>query len=107
MLHWALMFFVIRPIAVWISLLKVSGKRASRRLIGWFGIRGIGSVYYVLFVARYEFEHRVAEQLLSCVFTVIAASIVLHGVSATPLMDLYQKRRGRRRAAATTVSDKG
>jgi sodium/hydrogen antiporter len=103
----ALLFFVIRPIAVWLSLLGARGTRASRRLICWFGIRGIGSVYYILYVVRHELESRAAEQLLSCVFTVIAASIVLHGVSATPLMDLYQRRRGRRPAEITRLSDKG
>jgi NhaP-type Na+/H+ or K+/H+ antiporter len=104
----ALLFFVIRPVAVWLSLLKARDTRASRRLIGWFGIRGIGSVYYVLYVVSHELEYRVAEQLLSCVFTVIAASIVLHGVSATPLMDLYhRRRRGRRPAEIARLSDKG
>ncbi len=49
-----------------------------------------------------------AVQLLSCIFTVIAASIVVHGISAAPLMDLYQRRGMADRAAAraSTVSDK-
>jgi NhaP-type Na+/H+ or K+/H+ antiporter len=47
----------------------------------------------------------VATQLLSAVFTVIAASIVVHGISATPLMEMYRSRRGRGRQQVT-VSDK-
>lgn len=100
----ALLFFVIRPVSVWLGLL--GEPKAPRRLLGWFGIRGIGSVYYAVYIARHEIEYSVAAELLACVFTVIAASIVVHGISATPLMDLYQRRRGRARVAATALSDK-
>jgi NhaP-type Na+/H+ or K+/H+ antiporter len=102
----ALLFFVIRPLAVWLGLLGVPAAQAPRRLLGWFGIRGIGSVYYAVFIARHEIDYARAAELVSIVFTVIAASIVVHGVSATPLMELYQRRRGRLRAPPTGLSDK-
>jgi NhaP-type Na+/H+ or K+/H+ antiporter len=102
----ALLFFVIRPLSVWAGLLGVPAAQAPRRLIGWFGIRGIGSVYYAVFIARHELEYSVAAELVSIVFTVVAASIVIHGVSATPLMELYQRRRERLRAAVSGMSDK-
>jgi NhaP-type Na+/H+ or K+/H+ antiporter len=101
----ALLFLVIRPIAVWFGLLGVPAGKAPRRLLAWFGIRGIGSVYYAVFIARHDLEYSVAAELLACVFTVIAASIVVHGISAAPLMELYQRRRTRLRAASG-VSDK-
>ena len=102
----ALLLIVIRPVSVWIGLIGVPAGKAPRRLLGWFGIRGIGSVYYAVFIARHGLEDSVAIELLGCVFTVIAASIVVHGISATPLMELYQRRRGRLRRAAAPVSDK-
>ncbi len=110
-----LLFFVIRPVAVWLGVLGVPKAQAPRRLLGWFGIRGIGSVYYAVFIASHGIAFPDAVELLSCVFTVIAASIVVHGVSAAPLMDLYQRGlRGRRwrgarggKAAAGATSDKG
>jgi NhaP-type Na+/H+ or K+/H+ antiporter len=102
----ALLFFVIRPLSVWTGLLGVPAGQAPRRLIGWFGIRGIGSVYYAVYIARHDLEYSVAAELVSIVFTVVAASIVVHGVSAAPLMELYHRRRGRLRAAAPGVSDK-
>ncbi|HTU65381.1 MAG TPA: cation:proton antiporter [Steroidobacteraceae bacterium] len=101
----ALLFVVIRPLSVWLGLIGVPAGKAQRRLLGWFGIRGIGSVYYAVYIARHDIETTVAAELLSCVFTVIAASIVVHGVSAAPLMELYQRRRGRVRTAPA-VSDK-
>jgi NhaP-type Na+/H+ or K+/H+ antiporter len=115
----ALLFLVIRPVSVWVGVLGEPAARTPRKLLGWFGIRGIGSVYYGVYAASRGLAEAEAEGLLSCTFTVIAASIVVHGVSATPLMDLYH-RRGRRsrpggssgpqggqaRIAARHVSDK-
>jgi len=37
---------------------------------------------------------------------VIAASIVVHGISAAPLMELYRARRGAERRPEVPVSDK-
>jgi sodium/hydrogen antiporter len=101
----AMLFVVIRPLAVWIGVRGSDAGGAPRRLLAWFGIRGIGSVYYAVFFAGYELRDEVATQLLSAVFTVIAASIVLHGISATPLMELYRARRGRGRPEVA-LSDK-
>jgi len=107
-----LLFLVIRPLAVWLGVRAKTAGRTPRRLLGWFGIRGIGSVYYAVYVASHDIRYGAAVELLACVFTVIAASIVVHGVSATPLMELYQGRKGKRGPladkgnAAATLSDK-
>jgi NhaP-type Na+/H+ or K+/H+ antiporter len=106
----AILFVAIRPLSVWLGVLGLPRKTTPRRLLGWFGIRGIGSVYYAVYVVSHEINYLVAVQLLSCVFTVVAASIVVHGISAAPLMDVYQRRverrRGRTGSAASAVSDK-
>jgi len=101
----AMLFVVIRPLAVWIGVRGTHTGRAPRRLLAWFGIRGIGSVYYAVLFAGFELRDAVATELLSAVFTVVAASIVLHGVSAAPLMELYRARRGRSRQEVA-LSDK-
>ena len=103
----ALLFLVIRPLAVWLGLLGGAADRAPRRLLAWFGIRGIGSVYYAVYVAGHDISYGEAVELLACVFTVIAASIVVHGVSAAPLMQIHQRRRMQRRnSGGNLVSDK-
>jgi NhaP-type Na+/H+ or K+/H+ antiporter len=102
----AWLFVVIRPFAVWIGILGTDVSSASRRLMAWFGVRGIGSVYYAVYFAGFELRDAVAESLLSAVFTVVAASVVLHGMSATPLMELYRARRGAGRRREIRVSDK-
>ena len=99
----AVLFVVIRPLAVWIGVRDADAGGAPRRLLAWFGIRGIGSVYYAVYFAGFELRDDVATELLSAVFTVVAASIVLHGISAAPLMELYRARRGAGRKPGSPV----
>lgn len=102
----ALLFTVIRPLSVWAGVSGAPPPSPQRRLLGWFGIRGIGSFYYAIYAVNLgsdEILYAEAEMLLSCIFTVIAASIIVHGISAAPLMALYQRRWARGRSA---VSDK-
>lgn len=104
-----ILFLVIRPLAVFAGVAGTPGGRVQRRLLGWFGIRGIGSFYYAIYAVNLgsdQIMHAEAEQLLCCVFTVIAASIIAHGISATPLMDLYHRRWSRGRESASALSDK-
>ena len=87
------LFLIIRPLAVYVGLLgtKVTGR--ARALMGWFGIRGIGSIYYLMYAISHDIEPALAKQLLSITIAVVVASIVAHGVSVTPLMTWYEKRR--------------
>ena len=88
-----LLFLVVRPVAVTIGLIGCGIKPAQRRLMGWFGIRGIGSLYYLLYAINHGVEPKLAEQLLSITAAVVVASIVAHGVSVTPLMQRYEARK--------------
>ena len=87
-----LLFVVIRPLAVWIGLLGTRVRGQQRRLIAWFGIRGIGSLYYLLFAINHGLAPVLAQDLLSITLAVVVASVVAHGVSVTPLMREYEKR---------------
>lgn len=59
--------------------------------MGWFGIRGIGSIYYLTYALGKSLEGTLGEQISWIVFTVVVLSIVIHGISAAPLMNWYQK----------------
>lgn len=72
----------------------------QRRLISWFGIRGIGSIYYLMFAINHGLPGPQAEQVISLTLTTVAVSIVVHGVSVTPLMMIYARRKQRRRPKA-------
>jgi NhaP-type Na+/H+ or K+/H+ antiporter len=88
-----LLFLVIRPLAVWFGLLGTPVRGQQRRLMAWFGIRGIGSLYYLLFAINHGLAPELAKVLLSITLSVVVASVVAHGVSVTPLMRRYEKRK--------------
>lgn len=61
----------------------------QRALIGWFGIRGIGSVSYLLCALRHGVNGAPADTLVSRVLWTGATSIVGHGLTAQPLTRRY------------------
>ncbi len=87
-----LLFLVVRPVAVAIGLPGTRVKGKQRALMGWFGIRGIGSVYYLMFAISHGLDTRLASTLTALTLGVVVASIVVHGVSVTPLMKRYRER---------------
>ena len=90
------LLLVVRPVSVWVGLLGAPVSRDQRVLISWFGIRGIGSIYYLMFAINQGLPRVLAEELIALTLTVVAASIVVHGISVTPLMSAYARRKGRR-----------
>ncbi len=88
-----LLFLVIRPISVVTGLLGTDVKPIQRRLMAWFGIRGIGSLYYLLYAISHGIAKPLAEQLLSITLAVVVTSVVAHGISVTPLMKSYEARK--------------
>ncbi len=88
-----LIFLVIRPAAVYVGLVGTGIHGQQRRLMAWFGIRGIGSIYYLLYAIRHDIHRDLAERLLSLTIAVVVASVVAHGVSVTPLMKKYEQRK--------------
>jgi NhaP-type Na+/H+ or K+/H+ antiporter len=101
----ALLLLVIRPLSVAIGLTGSSATRNQRLLIGWFGIRGIGSLYYLMYATNHGLPPALANQLTSLTLSVVVASIVLHGISVTPLMAMYERTitsRRRRRLGGST-----
>lgn len=89
----ALVFF-IRPVTAWLALGRQSevdqagnqslGPR-ERLVTAFFGVRGIGSIYYIAY-ALHETSIENAEILWSTVGFTILLSVVVHGMAATPAM---------------------
>ena len=88
-----LLLFVIRPLAAWVGLLGTRADASQRGMIAWFGVRGVGSVYYLAFAIHKGVPTEVAEPLTALMLGTIVTSIVLHGVTVTPLMQRYQRSR--------------
>lgn len=93
-----LLLLAIRPAAVGLGLLGSRSSAQQRWLIAWFGIRGIGSLYYLMFAINHGLPPVLAERLTALTLSVVVTSIVLHGISVTPLMALYERSRPRLRA---------
>jgi NhaP-type Na+/H+ or K+/H+ antiporter len=85
------LLLVVRPISICVGLAGAPVPRGQRLLMSWFGIRGIGSIYYVMYAANHGLPDHLAGQLTTATLTLVAASIVLHGISVTPLMDWYAR----------------
>lgn len=87
---WVLAFalltiFLVRPLIGWISFIGVSAPTSEKAVISFFGIRGVGSVYYLAYgLGHASFDK--PDLLWSAVGVVILISIVLHGATVTPIM---------------------
>jgi NhaP-type Na+/H+ or K+/H+ antiporter len=91
------LFFIVRPIAVLLALAGAGLPPLKRNLMAWFGIRGVGSLYYLVFALQYEWGQALEHRLAAIVMTVLVLSVVMHGISSTPLMDMYYRRMTRRK----------
>ena len=81
---------VMRPAAIGLVLHRASLSRDARIFIGWFGPRGLNSLLLVLLAVQAHIPG--AERLMAVTGVVVVVSVVLHGVSATPLAHWYGAR---------------
>ncbi len=86
-----LLLFVIRPVGVWLSLLGSRIPAPTRWLFGWFGIRGVGSLYYLTYAFGHGLAGETGEQIAWITYITVIISVVLHGISSTPLMNWYER----------------
>jgi len=87
-----LALFVVRPLAGWIGLIGTKPPAGEKLAISFFGIRGLGTVYYLAYGLHHqEFDH--ADLLWSTAGFIILVSIVLHGITVTPVMRRLDHRR--------------
>ena len=94
---------VVRPAAVQVGMFRSPTTGLQRHLIAWFGVRGIGSLYYLMFAETHDLYDGFTEQLLGLVLVTITASIVVHGLSVTPLMAWYSRRADAQEREATAA----
>ncbi|MFP5392391.1 MAG: cation:proton antiporter [Gammaproteobacteria bacterium] len=83
------LFFVARPLSAMIGLTGSSARLRVRAIAGWFGVRGIGSVYYLMYAINHSIPFALARELIQTTVVVIVLSILLHGISVKPLLDRF------------------
>lgn len=75
------LLLVIRPLVGWLSLLRTGMTSRDRLIVGFFGVRGIGSIYYVGYASGHmEFVNE--EQIWALVAYTIFASALIHGATS-------------------------
>ncbi|HVR80344.1 MAG TPA: cation:proton antiporter [Acidimicrobiia bacterium] len=81
---------VVRPLAGMAGLARLPMPGRERAAIAFFGIRGVGSFYYLAYASnRVEFLQ--VEQVWAITALVVAISVVVHGVTATPVMSYLDR----------------
>jgi len=84
--------FVVRPVAGLLAMIGSGQPWRERLLLAFLGIRGVGSVYYLAYGINHG-EFGDSERIWAVVGFIILVSILVHGVTATPLLDRLTRRR--------------
>lgn len=80
------LFLIARPVSVWIGVANTRMPWRIRHLTGWFGVRGIGSLYYLMYAIQHGLPEPLALEMIHITLVVVTLSILLHGVSVKPLI---------------------
>lgn len=91
----AIILLLVRPVAGLAGLAGTTLPLEERLTLGFFGIRGIGSVYYLAYALN-SAEFGVPNHLWALLGLIVLCSILLHGTTVTPVMRLIDRRRSRR-----------
>ncbi|MCK0507980.1 cation:proton antiporter [Aromatoleum anaerobium] len=83
------LFLVARPVSVMIGLIGTRTPWRIRGLAGWFGVRGIGSLYYLMYAIQHGLPEDVALELIHMTLIVVTLSVIFHGTSVKPLMERF------------------
>jgi len=83
---------VVRPVTGYVALLGSGGLRRERAAIAFFGVRGIGSLYYLAYALTHgDFDEQGA--LYGVVGLVVLGSVLLHGLTAGPVLSRLDRQR--------------
>lgn len=89
-----IILLVIRPIAGAVALIGVKAEWREKLTLAFFGIRGVGSFYYLAY-GLYHMPSEGGDRLWAIVGLVVLLSVLLHGLTVTPIMRLLDQSQGR------------
>jgi NhaP-type Na+/H+ or K+/H+ antiporter len=89
------LFMVARPLSVLVGLLGTRTSWPIRGMVGWFGVRGIGSLYYLMYAIQHGLPEDLALDLIQLTLIAVSLSILVHGTSVKPLMSRFLHHRRR------------
>ena len=102
--------FLVRPLTGWLSLAGLARPRKEKAFVSFFGIRGLGSFYYLAYALNHEESFQRADLLWATVGFIVLVSILVHGVTVTPIIQHLDRVRRvgrpfRRQPAEAGVTD--
>ena len=80
---------VVRMLPVAICLWLAHARAPTVMFIGWFGPRGLASIVFAVIVEDTHQAH--ASALLTACYVTVGLSVLLHGLSAAPLVNRYAR----------------
>lgn len=83
--------FIVRPLAIWLSLTGSKTPALTRLFFGWFGPRGLATALFALLVVS-EIGMEYAEPVLHIAVNAVWISALLHGLTAVPAAIRYGSR---------------
>lgn len=89
------LFVVARPVSVLVGLVGTRTSWPIRGMAGWFGVRGIGSLYYLMYAIQHGLPEDLALDLIQLTLIAVSLSILVHGTSVKPLMSRFLRHRRR------------
>ena len=92
---WSVALFLLlvaRPASVMLGLLASGTSVRLRGLAAWFGVRGIGSLYYLSYAIAHGLPRGLARELADITIVVVIVSIVVHGLTVKPLLEHYWRK---------------
>lgn len=87
------LFVVARPLSVLVGMLGTRSSWPIRGMVGWFGVRGIGSLYYLMYAIQHGISESLALELIQFTLVVVSLSILAHGTSVKPMMGIFWRHR--------------
>lgn len=90
----AVILLVIRPAAGLIGLLGFKADMSEKLTLAFFGIRGVGSFYYLAYGLNH-IDVSSGERLWAVLGVVVLFSILMHGLTVTPVMRQVDRLHGR------------
>jgi sodium/hydrogen antiporter len=79
---------LVRMVPVVLAMLGSGARRPTVAFLGWFGPRGLASIVFAVILVE-DADLANESVLLNTIFLTIGLSVILHGVTATPLTERY------------------
>ena len=89
------LFLIARPLSVMLGLWGSDSSTRVRSIVGWFGVRGIGSIYYLMYAINHGLPKKMVQDMIQVTIVVVMLSIIVHGTSVKPLLDKFWPKRKR------------